>query len=126
MIKILIVDDEVAILQALSFFLEQEGYSVDTVSKFNHYFAGLNSSQLPDVIILDILLNQEDGIKITQELKSDNKTKHIPIILISALPEGRKLSKTSGADAFLAKPFNVSDLNDTIENVLSNSNTKHV
>lgn len=116
--KILIVDDEAAILHALGMFLGQEGFSVEAIAKFDHYLAGMQSSKLPDVIILDILLNQEDGIQIAKEIKDNPKTKHIPIILISALPNGQKLSANADADAFLAKPFDVQELNDTIEKVL--------
>lgn len=116
--KILVVDDESAILNALGFFLEQEGYEVETTDKFDSYLSGVPKTELPDAIILDILLNQEDGVKIAKGLKADSKTRHIPIILISALPNAKKLSQGSGADVFLAKPFDVNELNETIERVI--------
>lgn len=72
-------------------------------------------SELPDVIILDILLKQEDGCKIAKELKENPKTSAIPIIMISALPGGKKMSEEAGADAFLAKPFEANELNEKIE-----------
>lgn len=116
--KVLIVDDEAAILHALGLYLKQEGYSTEAIAKFDHYLANMESDKLPDVIILDILLNQEDGLKIAQEIKDDPKTSHIPIILISALPNVEKLAKSVEADAFLAKPFDVRELNETVEKVL--------
>ena len=117
--KVLIVDDEAAILHALGLYLKQEGYSTKAIAKFDHYLANMERAKLPDVVILDILLNREDGLKIAQEIKSSDKTKHIPVILISALPNGQKLSEEAGADAFLAKPFDVKELNSTIEKLLS-------
>ncbi len=116
--KVLIVDDEAAILHALGLYLRQEGYSTEAIAKFDHYLANMENAKLPDVIILDILLNQEDGLKIVKELKGDSKTSHIPIILISALPNVEKLAGQVSADAFLAKPFDVKELNETVEKVL--------
>ncbi len=113
--KILIVDDEAAILDALGLYLKQKGYEVETVVKFDDYLEKTKASKLPDLFILDILLNHEDGIKITKKLKKSPKTENIPIILISALPDGKKLSIESGASAFLPKPFDVEQLNETIE-----------
>lgn len=122
--KILVIDDEVAILHAMGIYLEQEGYSVEAISKFDHYLFSMNQPTLPDIIILDIFLNQENGAEIAKELKSNSKTKHIPIIMISALPEGRKLAKEAGADAFLAKPFDLKELNDKIEELTGKQVTK--
>jgi CheY-like chemotaxis protein len=116
--KVLIVDDEAAILHALGLYLQQEGYSTDAIGKFDHYLANMESSKLPDVVVLDILLNQEDGLKIAREIKDDPKTSHIPIILISALPNVDKLAKDVEADAYLAKPFDVQDLNEAVEKIL--------
>ena len=116
--KILIVDDEAAILHALGLYLQHEGYSTEAIAKFDHYLANMDESKLPDVVVLDILLNQEDGLKIAREIKEDPNTSHIPIILISALPNVDKLAKDVDADAYLAKPFDVKKLNDTVQKVL--------
>jgi CheY-like chemotaxis protein len=116
--KVLIVDDEAAILHALGIYLREEGYSTEAIAKFDHYLAGIESSKLPDVVVLDILLNQEDGLKIAQDIKATPRTSHIPVILISALPNVQELAEQVGADAYLAKPFDVRKLNKTIEKVL--------
>jgi DNA-binding response OmpR family regulator len=112
--KILLVDDEVAILNALGIYLEQQGYNVEAIAKFHNYLAELTGPDLPDIIILDILLNHENGAKIAKQLKANPRTKNVPIIMISAIPDGRKLSEAAGADAFLAKPFDLDDLNRTV------------
>jgi DNA-binding response OmpR family regulator len=117
--KILIVDDEAAILHALGIYLREEGYSTEAIAKFDHYLAGIESSKLPDVVVLDILLNQEDGLKIAQDIKTTPRTSHIPVILISALPNVQQLAENVGADAYLAKPFDVRELNAAIEKLLS-------
>ena len=116
--KVLIVDDETAILHALGLYLREEGYSTEAIAKFDHYLAGIENADLPDVVVLDILLNQEDGLKIAQDIKATARTSHIPVILISALPNVRQLAEQVSADADLAKPFDVRKLNETIEKVL--------
>jgi DNA-binding response OmpR family regulator len=113
--KILVIDDETTILSALQIFLEQEGYQVEAISKYQGYLEGLNKSELPDLIILDILLMEEDGREVAKKLKGSTKTKHIPIIMISAHPTADKTARRAGADEFLAKPFEVDTLLEAID-----------
>lgn len=120
--KVLLVDDEVAILQALGIYLEQKGYKVDALVKFHDYLNKLNSPDLPDVIILDILLNEENGAQIAKELKANRRTKNIPIIMISALPDGKKIAEKARVDAYLAKPFDLKELNRVVEELTNKSN----
>lgn len=117
--KILLIDDETAILQALGLFLEVEGYEVEGLTKFNDYISRLTKDDLPDLVILDIMLNDEDGVKIAKELKSKTKTKKIPVVMISALPDGKKQADAAGVDAFLAKPFDVKDLNKILKKYIN-------
>src|ERR1700694_3982739 len=109
--KILVVDDDLDILDALKFTLEDEGYDVTTTEK-GEYAENLRDSNggLPDVIILDVLLSGKDGRTICQKLKSQEDTKHIPIIKVSAHPSAKQSAKAVGADDFLAKPFEIDDL----------------
>ena len=83
--KILVVDDDPDILDALQFMLEDAGYEVKTTEK-GEYAENLRDTNggLPDVIILDVLLSGKDGRIICQKLKSQQETKRIPIIMISA------------------------------------------
>lgn len=113
--KILVIDDEKAILHALQIFLDQEGYTVEVITKYGDYLDKIKPDDLPDIIILDILLMEEDGREIAKKLKNSIKTSHIPIIMISAHPYASKSALRSGADAFLSKPFEVNDLLDTID-----------
>jgi two-component system alkaline phosphatase synthesis response regulator PhoP/two-component system response regulator MprA len=95
--------------------LEQDGYEVEPATKFADWQAKADKSTLPDIIILDVLLSEEDGPKIAKGLKADAKTKNIPLIMISALPGGEDIAKQAGADAFLAKPFDATELIRKIE-----------
>lgn len=117
--KILVVDDDPDILDALQITLEDAGYDVTTTEK-GDYAENLRDTNggLPDVIILDVLLSGKDGRIICQKLKSQEDTKYIPIIMISAHPDAKQSVKAVGADDFLAKPFEIDDLLAKVEQYL--------
>jgi DNA-binding response OmpR family regulator len=108
---ILVVDDDPDIVDALRFMLEDEGFDVQTTDKAA-YAESLHdgNGRLPDLIILDVLLSGADGRAICRKLKSQDDTKHIPILMISAHPNAEQSVKDVGADAFVAKPFGVDEL----------------
>ena len=78
-----------------------------------------NTSDLPDILLLDMLLSGKDGREITKQLKSQDSTKHIPIILFSAYPSVEEDARRSGADDFIAKPFDIDVLLAKIEQYTS-------
>ncbi len=109
--RILVVDDDPDILDALQMLLEFAGYEVKTTEK-GEYAENLRDTNggLPHLIILDVLLSGKDGRLICQKLKSQLDTKHIPIIMVSAHPNAKHSVAAVGADGFLAKPFDVDEL----------------
>src|SRR5437764_15452810 len=109
--KILAVDDDPDSLDALQFLLEDAGYEVTTTEK-GEYVENLHGTNggLPDVIILDVLLSGKDGRLICQKLKSQEETKRIPIIMMSAHPNAKQSVAQVGADDFVAKPFEADEL----------------
>ncbi len=107
--KILVVDDAEAILDVVRLILEGEGYDVQT--SLNGSCFKQMKTDLPHLILLDVLLPGEDGREICQRLKSNEQTKHIPVILFSAHVRGEG---THGADAFLTKPFHIKRLVETV------------
>lgn len=114
---ILVVDDEEDILVFLQALLEDEGYTVSTTDK-GEYVEKLHNGALPDLILLDILLSGKDGRAIAKQLKSQEETKHIPILIISAHPSAERTAREAGADDFLAKPFDIDALLTKIANFL--------
>lgn len=107
--KVLVIDDEMSILEALAFMLSDAGYSVKTATSSDK-LRNIKDGELPDLILLDVLLSGEDGRDIARMLKSKNETKHIPIIMISAHPSAHMTIKECGADDFLPKPFDIDEL----------------
>lgn len=118
--KIFVVDDEKSILEALEFMLTEEGYKVNTSLKGSDLLK-LNGD-LPDVIILDVLLSGEDGREIARKLKLQSKTRNIPIVMVSAHPNARESVAACGADEFIPKPFDIEDLLNTVERHCRTSN----
>jgi len=107
--KILIVDDEPDILEFLQALLEDEGYSVAIMDK-GDFLEKLPLGALPDLILLDMLLSGKDGRQIVRRLKSQEQTRHIPVIMFSAHPSAEQTAREAGADDFIAKPFDIDDL----------------
>ena len=107
--KVLIVDDDHAILEAMQIAIEDEGYTVEVVADGNSAAAKAKKFQ-PHLILLDLLLSGKDGTQIIAILREQPETKDIPVILLSAHPAAGKTAKECGATDFLAKPFDVDDL----------------
>ena len=104
--KILLVDDEPDILEFLQVILEEEGYTVATTEK-GDYVEKLHDGDLPNLILLDVLLSGKDGREIVKHLKHQEETKHIPVIMFSAHPSAEAPARAYGADDFIAKPFDI-------------------
>jgi len=104
----MIADDDPDILDSLQQILESEGYAVETsangetVDKIHKF--------LPDLLLLDIWMSGIDGRDICKALKSDPKTQHIPIIMVSANNDSKRIAKSAGADDFVAKPFDMHEI----------------
>lgn len=105
--KVLIVDDDADILDAIGMLLEDADYRVEKASKWSRNQLG---GELPDLILLDIYLSGQDGREIAKKLKAGEKTRNIPIIMMSAHPTMDDIAAKTGVSAFLAKPFDADDL----------------
>ncbi len=111
--KILIADDDYSILEPTSLLLELYGYDVFTTS--NGDIARKVKKKHPDIVLLDIFMSGIDGRDVCREIKKDPEMQTTPVILVSASPEVAESTKSCGADDYLAKPFDVDDLIDKVE-----------
>jgi DNA-binding response OmpR family regulator len=107
--KILVAEDDKAIIEVVKIILENDGYEVLTADQGERVYKTIEE-QSPDMILLDIWLFGEDGGKIAKTIKSKPHMKHIPLVMMSANNETEKITKEAGADDFLLKPFNIEDL----------------
>jgi two-component system alkaline phosphatase synthesis response regulator PhoP len=117
--RILVVDDERNIRNILDFSLGAEGYQVIAASDGNEALA-LAQSELPDLIILDVMMPQSDGFEVCRQLKRISSTASIPVILLTAKnsKDDRQRGDEVQADAYFTKPFSPIRLIDTVQSLL--------
>ncbi len=119
---IAIVEDEANIVELVKYNLDREGYR--TISA-NNGRKGLEliRQELPDLVILDLMLPEVDGLSVCKQLRSDSQTKSIPIIILTAKSEeaDRVLGLEMGADDYVTKPFSPRELVARVRAVLRRS-----
>jgi DNA-binding response OmpR family regulator len=106
--KILLVDDEAAIVQSLRYNLERSGYTV-TAAGAAPTAVALAASEQPDLVILDIMLPLLDGIEACKEIR---KVSSVPIIMLTAKDQefDKVLALELGADDYVTKPFSLGEI----------------
>lgn len=117
--RIILVDDEVAIIKVLTVRLEKAGYEVIPVMDGKEALDSVRKER-PDIVILDLMLPTLDGYKVCRLLKFDERYKHIPILVLSARVEedAKKRSMEAGADEYISKPLKTDELLDKIKKYL--------
>ena len=109
--RILVVDDELDLVSVLRMGLEIQGFEVIEAMDGEE---GLRRArqERPDLMVLDLMLPKMDGYKVCRALKFDDRFKNLPIIILSARSgdQDRKLALDMGADLFMTKPYEMSEL----------------
>lgn len=111
--KVLVIEDDLDILEAIQLTLEVNGYEVRSSIRGSEGLE-LASRYQPDLIILDYFLAGSNGATICRSLKQMQNTKHIPVMMTSAHPAAAKVVVENGADSFIAKPFSIVEFMDTV------------
>jgi DNA-binding response OmpR family regulator len=119
--KILVLDDDIDILTVVQLVLESNGFEVMTITRWQQIYSQIEAFQ-PDLILLDVSLGTQDGRNICKQIKSDKKTADIAVILFSANLNVEKSVPECLANSFLAKPFDIKDLIQGINNELMETN----
>jgi len=115
--KILVVDDEFEIRDMLGRFLTEQGY-VAILASNGEEALELAEKEDPQAILLDILMPGIDGIETCKRLKAKEETRFIPVIMATALWERYMEAIEVGADDFIAKPFNLTELSHRVKSIL--------
>jgi DNA-binding response OmpR family regulator len=118
MYRILVVDDDPSILDSMEIALTLQDYAVETTTKGEETFSKIESFK-PDLILMDVYLSGMDGRDICKQIKENDKTKHIPVIIFSANKSMKEVFEESGANDFIGKPFNMDELYDKVKNQTS-------
>ena len=117
--KIVVIEDEVDILEVINYNLSKEGFDVCSALDGEEGLA-LIKKEVPDLVLLDLMLPGLDGIEICRKLKTDYSTRSIPIIMVTAKGEESDivLGLGMGADDYMVKPFRPRELMARIRSVL--------
>jgi two-component system chemotaxis sensor kinase CheA len=118
---ILVVDDSVTTRTLEKNILEAAGYTVELATDGQEALGMIVTSGLPDLIISDIVMPRLDGFGLTRRIKGDERTAHIPVILVSSLdtPEDKTQGIDAGADAYIIKNrFDQNNLLETVEQLI--------
>ena len=108
---VFIVEDDYDISEVLRFNLEHKGYKVVWEENGENAFEKI-INDIPDLLILDLALPGISGIDVCRYLKNNEKTKHLPIIILTAKikKEDREAAVSVGADDYITKPFTLKDV----------------
>jgi len=115
--KILVIEDDKDIRDTIVYILEEEGYEV--VSSGESKILKSITDIAPNLILMDNWLTEwksdANGQQLSKELKTNEATKHIPVIIISAVNNIKEIAEQGLADSYLKKPFDVKELTDIVK-----------
>jgi twitching motility two-component system response regulator PilH len=121
MARILIVDDSPSQLLGIQRIVEKLGHQILTATDGA---AGVEAAkaQLPDLVLMDVVMPNLNGFQATRTLARDASTKHIPVILVTTKDQDtdRMWGMRQGAKAYITKPFSEDELSEVLERVFSN------
>jgi two-component system alkaline phosphatase synthesis response regulator PhoP len=120
--RILVVDDNKETVRVVRVYLEREGYEVSSAYDGKNALILLQSEQ-PDLVVLDLMLPDRDGLDITRSIRKDATLRQIPIIMLTARieDEDRIVGLEIGADDYITKPFNPREVVARVRSVLRRS-----
>ncbi len=118
-VKVLVVDDNNESLNVITYFLKPVGYQLITASDGVQALEYINK-ELPDIVLLDVMMPKLNGFQVCERLKKDKRTFHIPIVMITALKELKDKIRAleAGADDFITKPFESVELLTRVKSLL--------
>ena len=123
--KIVVIEDETDILEVIAYNLKREGYEVITSTSGEDGLEKIEKSK-PNLVVLDLMLPEVDGIELCRKLKSDPLTQAIPVIMVTAKGEESDvvLGLGVGADDYVTKPFSPRELTARVKAVLRRSKSR--
>lgn len=118
--KILVVEDDEMVAEVVRVNLEADGYEVIHAANGSAGLAAV-SQQIPDLIVLDVMMPEVDGWTVLTRLRDDAATRHLPVIMLSAkaMPADQVRGYNLGATAYLTKPFSAPELSEKVRQVLA-------
>ena len=118
--KILLIEDEPNIIEAISFILKRDGWAVATHADGRTALESV-ARNAPDLVILDVMLPGRSGYDILQDLRDDQTTKDLPVLMLTARGQNkdREMAERLGANRFMTKPFSNAEMLQCIRELVS-------
>ncbi|MDR9485588.1 MULTISPECIES: response regulator transcription factor [Sediminimonas] len=112
---VLVIEDEPNIIEAISFILMRDGWTVDTHSN-GHDALDAVAARAPDLVILDVMLPGRSGYDILTDLRAAPETRDLPVLMLTARGQAkdRELAERLGASRFMTKPFSNAEVLDAL------------
>ena len=109
--RILLAEDNDDVRRMLTLNLEAEGFEVVGARNGNEAWE-LGRTAVPDLAVLDVMMPERDGIEVLTSMKAHPRTKHIPVVLLTAKASDAEVWEgwRAGADYYITKPFNLDEL----------------
>lgn len=117
--RILIIEDDEDIRYIICYLLVEMGYEVKLADSISDFRLQKSMDEEPDLILLDVMLPDGNGLDLCLEMKKSAETRHIPVIMMSAHGTEQQLIIQACADDFISKPFDLQDLTDMIKKHLA-------
>ncbi len=117
--RILVVEDDLELVELLKFNLSKAGFQVGVATDGAKALQQVRTHP-PDLVLLDLMLPELDGLAVCEILRRDDATKSLPVIILTAISSqlGRVAGLGAGANDYITKPFSVKDLLERIQAVL--------
>lgn len=119
MARVLVVDDSPFMVRLVTYILEEAGY--ETVSAENGRAAlDLMAAELPDLVFLDTMMPEMDGLETLCAIRADPQTRDVPVLMLTAKAQAEdyRVAEEAGANGYLTKPFNQADVLDSVARYL--------
>lgn len=118
--RVLIAEDEPNIVESLSFVLAREGFEVEAALDGEAAIDRLRR-QLPDLLILDVMLPRLNGFEVLKRIKADPALRALPVIVLTAKGQvqDRRMAEEIGVDGFMTKPFSNREVVDEVRRLIA-------
>ena len=117
--RVLLVEDEVNIIEAIRFLLTREGWQVMTHETGTGALEAIRSLK-PDLVMLDVMLPGKSGFDILEELRADEETAELPVLMLTARGQSRdrEMAERAGVSRFMTKPFSNAEVLTAVRDLL--------
>ena len=118
--RVLLIEDEPNIIEAIRFILSREGYQVDTHSDGKTAVEAVHH-RVPDMVILDVMLPNRSGYDILRDLRAGPETEGLPVLMLTARGQkkDRELAERYGASLYMTKPFSNAEMISSVAELLA-------